>query len=65
VDETGVTGLYDLKVDWNVELADHSRGALRSAAFAALKDQLGLELTAKKVTLRMIVLDHAERIGIM
>lgn len=65
VDETGLTGLYDLKVDWNVELADDSRAALRSAVFAALKNQLGLELIAKKVTLRMIVVDHAERVASM
>ena len=58
VDETGLTGLYDLKVHW---LAASSRDALRSAVLSALQDQLGLQLAAKKVMLRMIVIDHAER----
>jgi uncharacterized protein (TIGR03435 family) len=37
------------------------RDALRFAVFAALQDQLGLKFTAKKITVRMLVIDNVDR----
>ena len=69
VDETGLPGLYDLKMDWKVDsdrtAADFPgadpREPLREAAFDALQKQLGLKAVPKKVTIEMLVIDHAEK----
>ena len=69
VDETGLTGLYDFKVDWKIDTdrpaADlpgaDSREPLREAAFDALQTQLGLKAVPKKVTVEILVIDHAEK----
>jgi uncharacterized protein (TIGR03435 family) len=69
VDETGLTGLYDFKVDWKIDTeraapdlpgAD-SRDPLREAACDALETQLGLKVVQKKVTVEMLVIDRAEK----
>jgi uncharacterized protein (TIGR03435 family) len=69
VDETGLSGLYDFKVDWKVNAdspagelpgAD-SREPLREAAFEAMRQQLGLRAVPKKVTVEILIIDHAER----
>ena len=69
VDETGLTGLYDFKVDWKVDTdrpaADlpgaDSQEPLREAAFEALQTQLGLRAVPKKVTVETLVIDHVEK----
>jgi len=69
VDETGLPGLYNLKMDWKVDpdrtAADFPgadpREPLREAAFDALQTQLGLKAVPKKVTVEMLVIDHAEK----
>jgi uncharacterized protein (TIGR03435 family) len=69
VDQTGLKGVYYFKVEWKV-VPDPSasdspgydpRDPLRAAVFAALQDQLGLKLAAKKITVPMLVIDNAER----
>jgi uncharacterized protein (TIGR03435 family) len=68
VDETGLKGVYNFKADWTVE-PDLSTGGLpnvdprdplRSAVFAALEDQLGLRLTAQKIAVDVLIIDHVE-----
>ena len=69
VDETGLTGLYDFKVDWKIDNdraaadlpAADSREPLREAAFDAVKTHLGLKVVPKKVTVEMLVIDHVEK----
>jgi uncharacterized protein (TIGR03435 family) len=67
VDQTGLTGFYDMKADWRVnpnqpDLAgDDPREAQRAAVIAALENQLGLKLSAKKVPVRILVIDSVER----
>ena len=69
VDETGLRGLYDCKVDWKIDTdrfasdlpgAD-SREPLREAAFDALQTQLGLKAVPKNVTVETLVIDHVEK----
>ena len=66
-DETGLTGLYDFKVDWKV---DHSaaelsgadpREALRQTAFDAIAAKLGLKIVPRKVAVPTLVIDHVEK----
>jgi uncharacterized protein (TIGR03435 family) len=58
VDQTGLKGPYDVKADWKV---DEASDELQASVFAALRNQLGLELAAKKITIEMLVIDNAEK----
>jgi len=67
VDQTGLEGFYDVKADWRVTPAqadlagDDPRELLRAAVIEALESQLGLKLSAKRVPVRMLVIDSVER----
>ena len=63
VDQTGLPGNYDFKVDWTVEpdAGGDLREALRTATFAALQDKLGLKIVAQKITVQMLVIDSVEK----
>lgn len=68
LDQTGLKGLYDFKVTWKVETDPSpggsgfdSRDALRFAVSAAIQDQLGLRLTAKKIPVQQLEIDYAEK----
>jgi uncharacterized protein (TIGR03435 family) len=59
IDQTGIAGNFDIKLDYAPEdLADSSRPSL----FTALQEQLGLKLEAQKIAVEMLVIDHAERV---
>src|ERR1700680_2018587 len=59
-------------MEWKVETDQSTSGlpgvdpgdALRFAVFVALKDQLGLKLSAKKITVQMLVIDNAEKASV-
>jgi uncharacterized protein (TIGR03435 family) len=55
VDQTGLTGEYDFKLDWD----DTAGPSLNSA----LQDQLGLKLVPQKVTRSLFVVDSAQKPG--
>jgi uncharacterized protein (TIGR03435 family) len=63
VDETGISGLHDFKIEWT---PDESATAVsgqesKGSVFTAIQEQLGLKLESKKVPTRMIVIEHIER----
>jgi uncharacterized protein (TIGR03435 family) len=58
VDRTGLTGTFDIDLRWTPEEA---RG-FGSDIFAAIQEQLGLELEPGKAWVEMLVIDHAERV---
>jgi uncharacterized protein (TIGR03435 family) len=61
-DNTGLTGIFDLKLEWTREDAFNEPGASASPAiFAALQDQLGLRLESKKEPVETLVIDHVEK----
>ncbi|MGA3242421.1 MAG: TIGR03435 family protein [Bryobacteraceae bacterium] len=75
VDMTGLTGSYDLRVEWAPEHSPAStapgRGADAGAStdgetgpslFAAVEQQLGLKLEVRKGPVEIIAIDHAERV---
>jgi uncharacterized protein (TIGR03435 family) len=60
VDRTGITGIFDITLEWAPEsaaVADDSRPSLQ----AAVQEQLGLKLEGKKLPMEVLVVDRAER----
>ena len=60
IDKTGLEGRYFLAVTFSPLSADPREGAVD--IFAALQQQLGLRLEPDKEKLRILVVDHAERV---
>ena len=68
IDRTGLTGTYDFKLTFRPQLPpDVSTEAMSPetqnlpSIFAALKDQLGLELVPQKGPVETLVIDHVEK----
>ena len=67
LDRTGLTGPYALDLQWTPEPRTPAEAAAFDPAagpsiYAAVQEQLGLRLEAKKTPLPVIVIDHAERV---
>lgn len=65
IDKTGLTGSYDVTLDW---AGDNAAGAPSTSPdeavpslFTALQEQLGLRLVETKGPVEVIVIDHIER----
>jgi uncharacterized protein (TIGR03435 family) len=62
-DQTGLPGVFDVSLEWNPGLAQTDPASDRlSSIFTAVQEQLGLKLQAQKVTVDVLVVDHAERV---
>lgn len=68
IDETGLQGRYDFKIDiapyFSVDrpIAKADAGQILAAAFqSALQAQLGLKLESRKTPVEVLVVDHAEK----
>jgi uncharacterized protein (TIGR03435 family) len=61
LDHTGLTGLYDLKLEWTPDDADSSPTP-KPDIFTAVQQQLGLKLEASKEPLEVLVVDRAEKV---
>lgn len=60
VDKTGLTAVYDLKLEWTPGLAaEASEPGL--SLFTALREQLGLSLRTQKVRVDVVIVDHVEK----
>ncbi len=59
VDKTGLTGKYDLSLQWSGD-AKNGDAASGSSIFKALEDQLGLKLELQKSRMDILVVDHVE-----
>ncbi len=66
VDLTGLTGAYDLTLDWQPVDAQRDTAASDNLAgiVSAFQKQLGLTLQGRKMAMDTIVVDHAERIPV-
>ena len=64
IDQTGLTGKYDFKLNWTpqqlAENPDDSSSASGPSLFAALTEQLGLKLKSTKAPVDVIVIDHVD-----
>jgi len=59
INETGIQGVYDIKLEWSPE----GRPDKGPSLFTALQEQLGLRLEARKVPADIVVVDKAEKPG--
>ena len=70
LDMTGLKGQYDVDLQWTPDSANTKPSAepvdiaAAPSLFAAVREQLGLKLEARKGPMGVVVLDHAERIPI-
>jgi uncharacterized protein (TIGR03435 family) len=72
IDKTGLDGAYDFKLEYPLpdkpaddaaKTAPKKTAAPKSTPFLnAVRDQLGLKLTPSKGTLRVLVIDHVEKL---
>jgi bla regulator protein blaR1 len=60
VDKTGLTGMYDYKLEWGDDTATSADGGAMSI-FTALQEQLGLKMEPTKTPVQVLILDHAEK----
>jgi bla regulator protein blaR1 len=60
VDSTGLTGQYDLDLQFVPEVSE-GRGVSGPTFADALKNQLGLNLAERKQPMEMLVIDHVEK----
>lgn len=60
VDHTGLTGTYDLRLDWMMQ-QQLDAGMSGPTIFAAV-EKLGLNLEKKRDTAEMLIIDHCEQV---
>jgi uncharacterized protein (TIGR03435 family) len=65
IDKTGVSGLFDLHLEFTPDDKDSSGtdGAAAPSIFTALQEQLGLRLEPARGPVELFVIDHVERPG--
>ena len=65
IDETGLTGKYDIKLTWSPQ-ADNLQAVKETqegeSMLEALESQLGLKIRPGKANLEMLVVDHIEKV---
>jgi uncharacterized protein (TIGR03435 family) len=62
VDKTGLTGHYDVKLNWIPEFAGPPPpGSDGVNLFTAVQEQLGLKLEPQKASIETLVIDHVEK----
>jgi uncharacterized protein (TIGR03435 family) len=62
LDKTGLTGSYEMKLDWTPDSAPATNDAdTLPSLFTALQEQLGLKLAPAKGPVETLVVEHADR----
>ncbi|HEY9137310.1 MAG TPA: TIGR03435 family protein [Terriglobus sp.] len=61
VDRTGLTGNYDVKLEWSPDDGSAPADSNAPSFFRAIQEQLGLKLVPAKEPLEVLVLDHVEQ----
>jgi uncharacterized protein (TIGR03435 family) len=61
IDQTGLTGIYDFRIDFSPVEPDANGADTLPSIFDALQQRLGLRLDAAKAPVEVIVIDRAEK----
>jgi len=62
IDQTGLRGMYEVKLEWTLEQLQNTDAAPGPSLFTALNEQLGLKLEARKGPVEILVVDSAEKV---
>jgi len=62
IDSTGLSGMFQVKLEWVLRPLQNSDAAPGPSLFTALSEQLGLRLEARKGPVDILVVDHAEKV---
>jgi uncharacterized protein (TIGR03435 family) len=62
IDETGLRGMYEIKLEWTIRQLQNPDAAPGPSLFTALSEQLGLRLEARKGPVGILVVDRAEKV---
>ncbi len=60
-DDTGLTGKYDVTLEWSPAHANPDPDDTRPSIFTALQEQLGLKLEPGKGPVDVLIIDHIEK----
>lgn len=66
LDETGLKGVYELKLEWTPEVSRNVPEPPEHgpSIFTAIQEQLGLKLEARKDAVEVLVIDHADQVPV-
>lgn len=64
IDETGLRGMYEVKLEWAQQQLQNADAASAPSLFTAVSEQLGLKLEARKGPVDLLVVDSAEKVPI-
>ena len=64
IDQTGLSGMYEVKLQWTRQLQNADPDASGPSLFTALDEQLGLKLEPRKGPIEILVVDRAEKIPV-
>ena len=64
IDETGLRGMYEVKLEWAQQQLQNADAASAPSLFTAVSEQLGLKLEARKGPVEILVVDRAEKVPI-
>jgi uncharacterized protein (TIGR03435 family) len=59
VDQTGLSGQFDMTLKWNPDATDQDPSAI--SLFTAIQEQLGLKLEATKAPVEILVIDSVQK----
>ena len=62
IDQTGLHGLYEVKLAWTQRQLQNADAAPGPSLFTAVTEQLGLKLEARKGPVEILVIDRAEKV---
>jgi uncharacterized protein (TIGR03435 family) len=61
IDKTGLTGTYELTLEWAADGAAAGDAAAGPSVFTAVQERLGLRLESTKGLVEMLVVDRADK----
>jgi uncharacterized protein (TIGR03435 family) len=64
VDQTNLTGGFDLKLEWTPQLSSSSSNQPEVSIFTALREQMGLRLDRIPTTIDVVIVDSVNRMPI-
>jgi uncharacterized protein (TIGR03435 family) len=63
IDQTGLRGLYQVRLEWTpAQQLDRADAAAGTSLFTAINEQLGLKLEARKGPVEVLIVDRAEKV---